>query len=66
MATWAEAEAGKRERLRREQRYFTVDKRGPRCPVCHLFTSRELVEATGTPVHPTCDPTSAELMAAAQ
>lgn len=66
MATWREAEAAKRERLRRERRYFTVDKRGPRCPVCHMPTSKALTEATGTAVHPACDPESADLMAGAR
>lgn len=56
MTTWKEARLAKAARLRREQRYFTPDKRGPKCPVCKGHTSAELVGALGTAVHPTCEP----------
>lgn len=62
--TWLEARVAKDGRLLRERRYFTVDKRGPLCPVCRTSTSKALVEATGTRVHPACDLASADLMAA--
>lgn len=55
MATWTEAEAAKRERLRRERRYYTPDKLGPLCRVCRKPMPRVL-RAAGDLTHPTCDP----------
>lgn len=65
MSTWPEARAAKEERLRRERRFFTPDKRGPRCPVCGGHTSAALVADLGTAVHPTCEPEFLALVQAA-
>lgn len=56
MATWREAQRGKARRLAREQRYYSPDTRGPRCPVCHGWTDALVVQAAGYATHPTCEP----------
>lgn len=52
--TWAEVRAAKDERLRREARLYTPDKRGPDCPVCRTPTVQAVTAATGDPRHITC------------
>lgn len=52
--TWPEARAAKDERQRREQRYYTPDKRGPRCWVCKQWTDPVVSASTGEALHPTC------------
>ena len=54
MATWPEARAKKAERLRREQRLYTPDKRGPLCPMCKTPTVAAVCAATNDPRHPCC------------
>lgn len=54
MPTTREIQAKKAERLRREQRYYTPDKRGPDCWVCRNPTDPKVSAATGEALHPTC------------
>ena len=60
MATWPEARAKKAERLRREARLYTPDRRGPACRRCGLPTVAGLTDPTN-PLHPCC--AEPELMA---
>lgn len=53
MTTWLEAREAKRERLRREQRHYTVDLLGPPCDVCGHRIVLALAEL-GERTHPTC------------
>lgn len=53
MTTWAEARAAREERLRRERRYYTPDKLGAPCRVCHIKVPAALI-ASGMDTHPTC------------
>lgn len=54
VTTTREVQAAKAERQRRQRRRFGPEDRGPLCPVCRTATVRQLVDVTGTPVHPAC------------
>jgi hypothetical protein len=66
MGTWVEARRARERRLAREQRYYTPDLRGPRCPVCHGWTDPLVVQVTGYATHPCCEPEYVYLTAQAE
>lgn len=56
MTTWREAVAAKKERQRRERRFFTPDKVSKRvCPFCNIHMPKASL-AAGENAHPTCGP----------
>lgn len=62
MTTWREADAAKRERLRREQRFYTADKMGPVCADgCGQRVPHALTDI-GILAHPSCEPGFAQLV----
>lgn len=53
VSTWPEARAAKAERLRRERRYYTPQRRGPDCWACGKPTAKGTVDEKA-PYHPCC------------
>lgn len=54
MPTTREVQAAKENRLRREQRYYTLDRRGAPCAVCRTPLDGRLSDL-GEATHPCCD-----------
>lgn len=65
MTTWIEAREAKRERLKREARFYTPDKLEKPCTDCNLKLPKVLSDL-GYNTHPTCGRESAWIMQAAK